>query len=300
MNISFWQHRQGFIYAFALCWFCRLLVDGNARLINWSAPMYHSSEIGACGVESTVIETYLVDGKQLSADQCLALFGAMPLFDRQIKVLERIEGDTIIDIGCYTGAFVRAASLRFPDKTVIGVDYFDDNIRIARLLYPDIRDRFRRMSIYRLEIADGSVDCVTLQEVLEHLEGAALAVKEVNRVLKQGGALIVSVPNPFCVWRMTKFVWLELGNAIRRWRGRSSRLAAEVLSDIEWDRHVYAWTPQTLLALLASNGFEYVEHCYETGVADRLRRWFLTALPFFGPTQILKVRKVAPASPAIV
>ena len=61
-----------------------------------------------------------------------------------------------------------------------------------------------------------------------------------------------------------------------------------------------AWTPQTLLALLVSNGFEYVEHCYETGVRDRLRRWFLTALPFFGPTQILKVRKVAPASPALV
>jgi 2-polyprenyl-3-methyl-5-hydroxy-6-metoxy-1,4-benzoquinol methylase len=268
--------------------------------------MYQSSEIGAYGVDSAAgkpeeaRETYLVDGKQLSAGQCRALFGAMPLFDRQIKVLERIEGDTVLDIGCYTGVFVREASRRFPDKTVIGVDYFEDNIRIAHLLYPDIRDRFQQMSIYRLEIVDGSVDCVTLQEVLEHLEGAALAVKEVNRILKQGGALVVSVPNPFCVWRMTKFVWLELGNVLRRWRGRSPRLGAEVLSDIEWDRHVYAWTPQTLLALLAGNGFEYVEHCYETGVADRLRRWFLTALPFFGPTQILKVRKVAPASSALV
>jgi hypothetical protein len=99
---------------------------------------------------------------------------------------------------------------------------------------------------------------------------------------------------------MTKFVWLELGNAFRRWRGRSPRLDPEVLSSIEWDRHVYAWTPQTLLAMLVSNGFEYVEHCYETRVADWLRRWFLTVLPFFGPTQILKARKVAPAPPALV
>jgi hypothetical protein len=60
------------------------------------------------------MKTYLVDGKQLSADQCLALFGAMPLFDRQIKVLERIEGHTIIDIGCYTGGSCgkRAAGFR--------------------------------------------------------------------------------------------------------------------------------------------------------------------------------------------
>jgi 2-polyprenyl-3-methyl-5-hydroxy-6-metoxy-1,4-benzoquinol methylase len=268
--------------------------------------MYHSSEIAAHGVEAAAgkseraTETYLVDGKQLSADQCLALFGAMPLFDRQIKVLERIEGDTIVDVGCYSGAFVHEASRRFPDKTVIGVDYFEDNIRIAHLLYPAIRERFQKMSIYRLEIGDASVDCVTLQEVLEHLEGAALAVKEVNRVLRPGGALIVSVPNPLCAWRMAKFFWLELGNLTRRWRGRSPRLTPEVLSDIEWDRHVYAWTPQTLLALLVSNGFEYVEHCYETGVADRLRRWFLAALPFLGPTLILKVRKVSPAPAALV
>jgi ubiquinone/menaquinone biosynthesis C-methylase UbiE len=245
--------------------------------------------------------TYLVDGKLISADQCRALFAGMSLSDRQLKVLERIEGDTIIDVGCYTGVFVRAASRRFPDKTVIGVDYFEDNIRIAHLLYPDMRDRFRRMNIYRLEIADASVDCVTLQEVLEHLEGAALAIKEVNRVLKQDGVLVVSVPNPFYMWRIATFVCLEIGNALRRWRGRPARLDVEVLSrNIEWDRHIYAWTPQTLLTLLAVNGFEYVDHCYESRTPDRFRRWFLTVLPFLGPTQILKVRKVAPASLGLV
>ena len=36
-------------------------------------------------------------------------------------------------------------------------------------------------------------------------------------------------------------------------------------------------------------------NCYETRTPDRLRRWLLTVLPFFGPTIILKVRKIAPA-----
>ena len=166
----------------------------------------------------------------------------------------------IIDVGCYTGIFVHEASRRFPDKTVIGVDYFEDHIRIAQLLYPELQDRFRRMSIYRLEIADASVDCITLQEVLEHLEGAALAIKEVNRVLKQDGVLVVSVPNPYYLWRIATFVCFEISNALRRWRGRPPRLDAEVLSEnIEWDRHIYTWTPQTLLTLLAVNGFEYVD-----------------------------------------
>lgn len=245
--------------------------------------------------------TYLFDGRHLTAGQCRALFTGMPLSDRQSKVLNRIEGNTIIDVGCFTGAFVREASRRFPDKTVIGIDNFEDNIRIARLLFPEMQDRFQKMSVYRLEIADASADCVTLQEVLEHLEGAALAIKEVNRVLKKGGALIVSVPNPFYLWRIITFVCCEIGNAFRLWRGRPPRLSMEVLcKEIEWDRHVYAWTPTTLLTLLATNGFEYVEHCYENRVPDRVRRWVLAVLPFLGPTQILKVRKVAPAPADLV
>ena len=245
--------------------------------------------------------TYLFDGRHLTASQCRALLTGMPLSDRQSKVLNRLEGHMIIDVGCFTGAFVREASRRFPDKTVIGIDNFEDNIRIARLLFPEMADRFQKMSVYRLEIADASADCVTLQEVLEHLEGAALAIKEVNRVLKKGGALIVSVPNPFYLWRIITFVCCEIGNAFRRWRGQPPRLSMEVLcKEIEWDRHVYAWTPTTLLTLLATNGFEYVEHCYENRVPDRVRRWVLAVLPFLGPTQILKVRKVAPAPADLV
>ena len=241
--------------------------------------------------------SYLVEGKQLSADQCRILFGGLSLPERQFKVLERLEGDTVVDVGCYTGLFVREASRRFPEKTIIGVDYFEDYIRIAHLLYSDMWERFRRMSVYRLEFADDSIDCVTLQEVVEHLEGAALAIKEVNRVLRHGGALIVSTPNPFYARRIAMFLFGEIGNALRRWRGLPPRLGTEVFSEhIEWDRHVYAWTPQTLLTLLEVNGFAYVDHCYENGMRNPIGRWFLAALPFLGPTQILKVRKVAAAA----
>jgi SAM-dependent methyltransferase len=137
--------------------------------------------------------------------------------------------------------------------------------------------------------------------VLEHLEGAALAVKEANRVLKIGGTLIVSVPNPYYAWRVARFAFQEIANSLRRWRGRSPRLDSEILSaGVEWDRHVHAWTPQTLLTLLAANGFDYVDHCFENGAPGLLRRWFLAVLPFLGPTQILKVRKIGPAPARLV
>src|SRR5262249_36558120 len=154
--------------------------------------------------------------------------------------------------------------------------------------------RFRQMSAYDLKFADAHFDCVTLQEVLEHLEGAAQAVKEINRVLKVGGALIVSVPNPFYIRAMLGFFRFELGNAWRRFRGKSTRLSTEIFfQEIEWNRHIFSWTPQTLLTLLVVNGFEYVEHCYENGMPNWLERTFLNAFPFFGPTQILKARKTS-------
>lgn len=246
-------------------------------------------------------ETYLVDGKNLSAEECKSIFRTTKLGDRQCRVLSLVEGGRILDIGCYAGNFVSEVIKKFPGKTVIGIDYFEDHIRIAKLVFPEIASSFQQMSIYNLEFEDASLDCVTLQEVLEHLEGAAQAVKEVNRILKVGGALIVSVPNPFYIGAMLSFFRFELGNVWRRFRGDKTRLGTEVyFQEIEWNRHIFSWTPQTLLTLFAVNGFEYVEHCYETSVTNLAERLLLRLFPFFGPTQILKVRKTSVASMSLV
>jgi ubiquinone/menaquinone biosynthesis C-methylase UbiE len=247
------------------------------------------------------VTSYAAARKPNSSDRGVASCPELPLFERHLKVLALVEGDTIVDVGCYTGTFVHEAALRFPDKTVLGIDYSAERIRTAQLLYPDMREHFRAMSVYKLALDDASVDCITLQETLEHLEGAALALKELNRVLKLDGVLIVSVPNPYYVGRAARFVQNEIRNAWQRWRGRPQRLQPEILSlEDEWDRHVQGWTPETLLALLAHNGFEYVVHCYENGMPDAFRRSVLTLLPFLGPTLILKVRKTGPAPARLV
>jgi 2-polyprenyl-3-methyl-5-hydroxy-6-metoxy-1,4-benzoquinol methylase len=246
-------------------------------------------------------ETYMVDGKKLSADECRSIFTAAELGDRQLQVLDLIEGDQVLDIGCYSGRFVFEVKKRFPGKTVNGIDYFEDHIRIAKVVFPELAASFRQMSIYDLEFDDGSVDCITLQEVLEHLEGAAQAVKGINRVLRNKGVLIISVPNPFYIGAMLSFFRFELRNAWRRLRGDVTRLGTEVyFQEIEWNRHIFSWTPQTLLTLFVVNGFEYVEHRYENGMSNPIERFFLKLFPFFGPTQILKVRKTAIAPAELV
>ena len=211
-----------------------------------------------------------------------------------------VEGDHIVDIGCYAGNFVAELARRFPAKKVEGIDYFEDHVAIARLVFPDIAANFRQMSIYDLQFAGASLDCVTLQEVLEHLEGAAQAVKEINRVLSDGGVAIVTVPNPFYLSGMLGFFRFEIRNRLRAMFKAKPQLGTEVyFQEIEWNRHIFAWTPQTLLTLFAVNGFAYVEHRYEYA-GNLVERLLMKLFPFFGPTQILKVRKVARAPDKLV
>jgi SAM-dependent methyltransferase len=46
----------------------------------------------------------------------------------------------------------------------------------------------------RVELPDGSVDCVVLTEVLEHIYEPGLALRELHRLLRPGGILMGSVP----------------------------------------------------------------------------------------------------------
>jgi len=67
-------------------------------------------------------------------------------------------------------------------------------------------------SVYDLPFADQEFDCVLCLSVLEHLERPPQAIKEMQRVLKVGKKIIVSVPFLFPIheaphdyWRFTKF-----------------------------------------------------------------------------------------------
>jgi 2-polyprenyl-3-methyl-5-hydroxy-6-metoxy-1,4-benzoquinol methylase len=238
---------------------------------------------------------FIVDGKAVSAEECRRIFSSFPLADRQWRCLDWIEGETVIDIGCYHGAFVDEVARRHPAKIVLGVDYDPENLRIARLLYP--RHLYLRSSVYALALADASVDCITFQEVIEHLEGAALAVKEINRVLKPGGVLVLSTPHSY-YWRdIATFLVREM---IDRVRGRQRLRTTVYFETVEWNRHIYSWSPSTLLTLLATNGFEYVGHQYSTDAGGWLESAFLRLFPFLGPAQIIKVRKAGDAPPRMI
>jgi len=100
----------------------------------------------------------------------------------------------LLDVGCGTGSFL--ASL--PDRYErLGLDYFHAALHFHRGRgdWPLLQG-----SATRLPLADGSVDVVTVLDVLEHLEDDVTAVAEIRRVLAPGGVCLATVPAFQALW----------------------------------------------------------------------------------------------------
>jgi len=71
--------------------------------------------------------------------------------------------------------------------------------------------------IHEAPFDDNSFDCIFAIEVMEHLENPFLFKKEIKRILKKGGLMVLTVPfifhmhaDPFDYWRPTKMALSEL------------------------------------------------------------------------------------------
>lgn len=245
-------------------------------------------------------DRFLIDGKYYSPEECKDLFVNQQLGEREKVCLDLVTEHfhDIVDLGCLYGIFAKALKERFPQKNIIAGDYDDENLRIARFINQDIKDIFKKLNVYRLEIEDQQIDCVLLQEVIEHLEDAARAIKEINRILKNGGELIISTPTPYQwrdMWQNFKY---EFG---RHFLKTNKPLSDQIYyTEHEWNRHIYSWTPSTLYTLLKINGFEYVTHTYCKSGKNLFERFVLKHLPFLSPVMIIKVKKTKEAPSRII
>lgn len=246
-------------------------------------------------------EFYLIDGKRLTGEETKNLFTSRELGKREqvcLSLIENSPNQTIVDLGCLYGIFGSVLSKKFPSSEIIAGDYDEENLKIARFLNPEVNSIYKHLNAYQMDFRDKVVDVVVFQEVIEHLEGAAQAVKEINRVLKLGGNLIISTPTPYYwkdMWACFKY---ELARVLKRKKLALS--AAVYFQEHEWNRHIYCWTPSTLYTLLKVNGFEYIDHQYCQDGKGLFEKVVLKVFPFLSPTIILKVKKTSEASANLV
>ncbi|HEX8237455.1 MAG TPA: methyltransferase domain-containing protein [Abditibacteriaceae bacterium] len=111
----------------------------------------------------------------------------------------------LLDIGCGTGANLPLLrSFAGSSGSVTAMDFSPLALQFARDQLP-CDDSSKNLSMLRgdaqrLPFGDNSFDVATMLDVLEHLSDDCLALSEVRRVLRPGGALVMSVPAYQKLW----------------------------------------------------------------------------------------------------
>lgn len=108
------------------------------------------------------------------------------------------DDSTVVDIGGGRRWQFQNQRHKFKNLKVIAVD-----ISAEELSYNHDADEkivFAMGTDARLPIDDNSVDVVTSQMVLEHIENNDNTVREVSRILKPGGKFISLMPNKFALF----------------------------------------------------------------------------------------------------
>lgn len=111
-----------------------------------------------------------------------------------VGYLELKEEDTILDCGCGEGLYLSIIN-NLSNCRLYGFDFDEEALKKAKVIIRPDSVRLCRGNIYQLPYEDSSFDKIILSEVLEHLPDDLKALREVKRVLKRGGIILITVPN---------------------------------------------------------------------------------------------------------
>jgi len=109
--------------------------------------------------------------------------------DVALKLIDK--GDRLLDIGCGDGTFGYFAKNKY--KEIYGIDLSENALKIAEKR--GIITTKINFNDERLPFEDDYFDAVSCLDVIEHIFEPRDLIKEINRVLKTGGELVISTPN---------------------------------------------------------------------------------------------------------
>jgi len=145
-----------------------------------------------CWKRFSFIETHLMKTREKCAALISKLYPGVTFRDSALNkgIERRLEpGGKVLDVGCGRDAPI-AGSHAKDAGLAVGID-------MVREFQPPEAVEIVRADMNELPFADETFDLVFSRSVLEHLLEPELAFKEVGRILKKGGGVIMATPNKY-------------------------------------------------------------------------------------------------------
>lgn len=145
------------------------------------------------------------------------------------KIQEHKKKGRILDIGCGNGDFLSVFSGEWElygiEPNPVGYDLTNQRTKVKTL----------NRTLTECKFPDNFFDVITLWHVLEHIYDPNEELKEIGRILKKDGILVVSVPNVNSLgFKLGKKHWIHLDSP----------------------RHLHHYNPETINKILNKNGFK--------------------------------------------
>lgn len=111
------------------------------------------------------------------------------------EIFDLKKSDSVLDVGCGVGPQAIIWKGRY--KEILGVDVTQERLDIADAIMPSFGVRnFKtlRANVEQMPLPDKSFDKVLAIDVIEHVEHPEKFLKELSRVLKDDGQLLITFP----------------------------------------------------------------------------------------------------------
>ena len=120
-----------------------------------------------------------------------------------LEVLGSVHGLSVLDVGCGPGLYAEEFVARGASR-VVGVDGSAEMLRLARQRLAGSAGRVvfhcQDLQVPLAWAGDGEFDVAVMPLVIHHLDNRVAALREVARVLRAGGRLVVSTHHPTGDW----------------------------------------------------------------------------------------------------
>jgi len=197
------------------------------------------------------------------------------------KLEKRRQGEHLLDVGCGDGAFLKLAQERGWEISGTEHSSFAANYVSEALGIPVFCGE-----IFDAGYPENSFDVVTMWHVLEHLTDPKRYLREIHRILKPSGLLVIAVPN------VNDYI---MQAAYRLGKRRPLKLFSKDDREI----HLYHFSDKTLRNYLRNTGFECLKIAPDYGITEYSKKmvnsiavvlYYMSGLRIFNALEVYATR----------